>query len=163
VVLRRQRVLLDSDLAALYGVTTQRLNEQVRRNLTRFPNDFLFRSTPTEHAAFRSQFATSSRSRRQHPKYLPYAITEHGAIMAATILNSARAIEISVYVVRTFVQLRDLLSSSKELAARFDELERKLDTHDQAIVGILKTIREIMNPPIKRSWPIGFTATIDEK
>jgi hypothetical protein len=135
LVLRGQRVLLDSELAALYEVLTKRLNEQVKRNLERFPADFMFRLTRTEVETLnRSQFATGSQKHRD-PRYPPYAFTEHGAIMAATILNSPRAIEMSVYVVRAFVQLRDLLASSRELAQKFAELERKVSSHDQAIVA----------------------------
>ena len=162
--LRGQRVLLDNELAALYGVTTKRFNEQVKRNKDRFPEDFMFRLVRAEVDALnRSQFATGSQKHRD-PRFPPFAFTEHGAIMAATILNSPRAAEMSVYVVRAFVQLRDMLASNKELARRLDELERKLATHDQAITGILKTIRELMSPasePKRRG--IGFTADFDEK
>lgn len=163
LILRKQRVLLDSELAALYGVTTKRFNEQVKRNLARFPPDFMFQLQDDEYGSLRSQFATLNSGRGQHRKYMPYAFTEHGAIMAAMILNSRRAIEVSVYVVRAFVQLREMLSSNKELANRLDELERKLTTHDHAISGIIKTIRQLMNTPIPKSRPIGFTANLDEK
>jgi hypothetical protein len=119
LVLRRHRVLLDSELAALYDVTTKRLNEQVKRNARRFPQDFVFRLTRAETEVLnRSQNATGSRKHRD-PRSMPYAFTEHGAIMAATILNSPRAVEMSVYVVRAFVQLREMLASNKELARRF--------------------------------------------
>ncbi|HEY6644094.1 ORF6N domain-containing protein [Povalibacter sp.] len=155
-----QRVLLDSELAALYGVTTKRFNEQVKRNLGRFPADFMFQLTEIEHEALRSQFATLKTGRGQHRKYVPHAFTEHGAIMAAMILNSSRAVEMSVYVVRAFVQLRELLTSNKKLAQRLDELEvriaHKLTTQDQAITGILKTIRNLMNPPEPTKRSIGF-------
>jgi len=161
-VLRGQRVLLDSELAALYGVTTKRFNEQVRRNLTRFPGDFMFQLSTAEANALRSQIATLKTGRGQHRKYLPYAFTEHGAIMAATILNSSLAIEMSVHVVRAFVQLRDLLTSNRQLAEKFAELERKVSSHDQAIVGILKAIRELMHTPEPKKRPIGFTANFDE-
>ena len=115
-------MLLDTDLAALYEVTTKRFNEQVRRNLERFPRDFMFQLSEAEWAALRSQFATLKTGRSQHRKYLPYAFTEHGAIMAATILNSPRATEVSVYVVRAFVALRELLAGNKELALKFSEM-----------------------------------------
>jgi hypothetical protein len=104
---RGHKVLLDADLAALYGVTTKRFNEQVRRNATRFPEDFMFRLSAEEWDSLRSQLATLKTGRGQHRKYLPLAFTEHGAIMAATILNSPRATEVSVYVVRAFVRLRE--------------------------------------------------------
>lgn len=154
--LRGQRVLLDRELAALYGVTTKRFNEQVKRNLTRFPADFMFRLNTQEASVLRSQIATLKPGRGQHRKHLPYAFTEHGAIMAATILNSARAAEMSVYVVRAFVQLRGVLASNRQLAEKFAELERRVSSHDQAIVGIMKTIRELMRPPLPPKRPIGF-------
>jgi hypothetical protein len=164
LVLRGQRVLLDADLADLYGVTTRRLNEQVRRNRGRFPNDFLFELTAEEFGNLKSHFATSSWGGRRK---LPLAFSEHGAIMTATILNSPRAIEMSVYIVRAFVQLRELLSSNKELAKRLDQLEarieKKLATHDEAIAAMLSAIRELMHPPIPKRRGIGFTANIDEK
>jgi phage regulator Rha-like protein len=148
LVLRGQRVLLDTELAALYGVSTKRFNEQVRRNRERFPADFMFQLTDEELMALRSQIATLKGGRGQHRKYMPYAFTEHGAIMAATILNSSRAVEMSVYVVRAFVKLRDLLSSNRELARRFAQLETRLDKklteHDEAIAAILSAIRQLM-------------------
>lgn len=160
--LRGQRVILDTDLAALYGVETRRLNEQVRRNAERFPADFLFTLQQEEWDALRSQFATLKTGRGQHRKYLPYAFTEHGAIMAATVLNSPRAVEVSIYVVRAFVRLREVLAGNKELAAKFLELERKLKGHDQAIAGILDAIRQLMAPPpVPKKRSIGFV--IDEK
>lgn len=162
LILHGQRVLLDSELAALYGVTTKRFNEQVKRNLARFPPDFMFQLSTDEASALRSQFATLKTGRGRHRKYLPYAFTEHGAIMAAMILNSSRAVEMSVHVVRAFVQLRDLLASNRQLAEKFAELERKVSSHDQAIVGILKAIRELMHPPVPKKRPIGFTANLDE-
>ena len=163
LVLRRQRVLLDAELAALYGVTTKRFNEQVRRNRGRFPPDFMFQLTAEESDSLRSQIATLKAGRGQHRKYRPYAFTEHGAIMAATILNSPRAVEMSVYVVRAFVQLRELLSSSKELARRFAQLEARIDKHDEAIAAILSAIRELMHSPAPRRRPIGFTADLGKK
>lgn len=161
-ILRGQRVLLDSELASLYQVQTKRLNEQVKRNIDRFPEDFMFRLTRAQVDVLnRSQNATGSQKHRD-PRFPPYAFTEHGAIMAATILNSPRAIEMSIYVVRAFVQLRDLLASNRQLAEKFAELERKVSSHDQAIVGILKAIRELMHTPVPKKRPIGFTANLDE-
>lgn len=161
LVLRGQKVILDADLAALYGVTTKRFNEQVRRNLERFPADFMFQLSEDEWESLRSQFATLKTGRGQHRKYLPYAFTEHGAIMAATILNSPRATEVSVYVVRAFVALREMLAGNKELAAKLAELDsrlsRKLDSHDQAITGLINAMRELMKPvEPKQKQPIGF-------
>jgi len=159
VVLRRQKVLLDADLALLFGVPTKRLNEQVRRNANRFPADFMFQLTDHEVTALRSQTATST-PKRGGRRYLPYAFTEHGAIMAATILNTPRAIEVSVYVVRAFVQLREVLATNNQLAERLDALEakieRKLATHDHALADIINAIRELMAPPDSKKRPIGF-------
>lgn len=162
LLLRGQRVILDAELAGLYGVTTKRLNEQVKRNADRFPEDFLFRLTRAETEALnRSQIATGSQKHRD-PRFPPFAFTEHGAIMAATILNSTRAVEMSVFVVRAFVRLRELLASNAALARKLDELERKYKHHDDAIAAILSAIRELMNPPAPKRRGIGFTATLDD-
>lgn len=160
VTLRGERVLLDADLAALYGVETRRLNEQVRRNRRRFPADFIFRLTREELENLMSQFATSRWGGRRK---LPYVFTEHGAIQAATILSTRRAVEVSVYVVRAFVQLRGVLAANRELAKRLDELEsrieRKFDTHDRVIADILDAIRQLMTPPEpKPKRRIGFVS-----
>ena len=158
-------MLLDAELATLYGVSTKRFNEQVRRNSERFPADFMFQLNVQEIETLRSQSATLKAGRGQHRKYLPYAFTEHGAIMAATILNSPRAVEMSVYVVRAFVKLRELLSSNRELARRFAQLETRLDKkltqHDRSIADILAAIRNLVNPPEPSGRPIGFTADLD--
>ncbi len=151
-----RKVLLDADLAALYGVSTKRFNEQVRRNLKRFPPDFMFRLRAEQWRALRSQFATLEAGRGKHRKYLPLAFTEHGAIMAAAVLNSARAVEVSVYVVRAFVRLRELLASNNELARRLDQHEKKLGVHDRAIGGLVSAIRELMAAPEPQRRPIGF-------
>lgn len=168
LVLRGHRVLLDVELAALYGVTTKRLNEQVKRNVERFPEDFMFQLTAQEAAGLRSQIATSkSTTSRGGRRYLPYAFTEHGAIQAANVLNSPRAVEMSIYVVRAFVQLRELLASNKDLARRLDQLEarieKKLATHDEAIGAMLSAIRELMAVPAHKGRGIGFTADLSEK
>jgi hypothetical protein len=163
LIIRGQRVILDSHLAAIYGVSTGRFNEAVKRNIERFPEDFMLRLSATEYATLMSQFATSKPGRGGRRK-LPWAFTEHGAIQAANVLNSPRAIAMGVYVVRAFVELRELLSSNKELAKRLDQLEarieKKLTTHDEAIAAILSAIRELMNPPLPRRRGIGFTAKL---
>jgi ATP-dependent Clp protease ATP-binding subunit ClpA len=163
-LLRGQRVLLDAKLAQLYGVTTKALNQAVKRNAARFPADFVFRLTLDEDELLRSQIVTLKSGRGEHRKYAPYAFTEHGAIMAATVLNSGRAVEMSVYVVRAFVQLRELLASNAELARRLDELEarieKKLVGHDQAIAAVLSAIRELMKPAPATQRGIGSTADI---
>jgi ORF6N domain len=167
LVLRGQRVLLDTHLAALYGVTTKRLNEQVKRNAERFPDDFVFRLTRSEVEALnRSQIATGSQKHRD-PRFLPFAFTEHGAIQAANVLNSSKAIEMGIYVVRAFLRLREMLASNTELARQFARLEARLDKkladHDEAIAAILSAIRQLMNPPSPRRRPIGFTADLSGK
>jgi len=141
---RGTRVILDSDLAALYGVPVKRLNEQVRRNRYRFPSDFAFRVNNQELAILKSQIATSSWGGRRKP---PLAFTEHGAIMAATALNSPRAIEVSLFVVRAFVQMREALVVHKEIGKRLDDLERKVGTHDRSIGYILDALRQLTAPP----------------
>ncbi len=159
VIVRGQRVILDSELARIYGVTTARLNEAVKRNADRFPVDFLFRLAATEYAALISQVATSKTGRGGRRK-LPWVFTEHGAIQAANVLNSPRAAAMGVYVVRAFIQLREALASNSALARKLDELERKYKDHDEAIAAILSAIRELMNPPAGKRRGIGFTADI---
>jgi hypothetical protein len=154
--IRGRRVILDSDLARLYGVTTSRLNEQVKRNPDRFPPDFMFRLSRQEFTALISQNATSKG--RGGRRKLPYVFTEHGAIMAANVLNSDRAIEVSVYVVRAFVRLREMMGANKEVAAKLGELERKVASHDEAIRSLVTAIRRLMNAPVpaRTRRPIGF-------
>jgi hypothetical protein len=153
-IIRGQKVMLDADLAELYGVETRRLNEQVSRNSERFPEDFMFQLTAEEFANLKSQFATSSWGGRRK---LPYVFTEHGAIMAASVLNSPRAIEISVHVVRAFVRLRELVAGNKELAQKLNQLERKVGAHDRAIAELINAIRQLMTPlDLKKNRPIGF-------
>lgn len=164
LILRGQRVVLDADLAALYGVATKRFNEQVKRNRHRFPDDFMFQLTTAETLALRSQIATSKETAvgRGGRRTRAYAFTEHGALMAATVLNSPRAVETSIYLVRAFVRLRELLASNAVLERRLDEiekrLERKLVTHDEAIAAILSAIRSLMQHPAPKRRGIGFTA-----
>jgi hypothetical protein len=161
LILRGHKVLLDADLAALYGVATKVLLQAVKRNQERFPEDFMLRLTNDEWAALRSQFVTSNDGRGGR-RYAPYAFTEQGVAMLSSVLKSTRAIAVNIEIMRTFVRMRELLASNKELAQKLAELERKLASHDQAIVGILKAIRELMSPPLPKKRPIGFTANFDE-
>jgi cell division septum initiation protein DivIVA len=154
-ILRHQKVILDAALAELYAVPVKRLNEQTKRNCKRFPADFMFQLTPRENKCLRSQFATSKNSRGGR-RSLPYAFTEHGAIMAATVLNSEQAVEMSVFVVRAFVRLREMLAENKELAGRIADLERRLGTHDSTVQEIIAVIKSLMNPPLRRRSQIGF-------
>jgi len=151
---RDERVILDADLARLYGVETRALVQAVKRNLQRFPKDFMFQLSLDEFTFLRSQIVISkSRGGR---RYMPYAFTEHGAIMAANILNSQRAVRMSVFVVRAFVKLRETALRYKELAAKIRELERKVGTHDHAIASTIAAIRQLMSSPTRERKQIGF-------
>lgn len=154
--IRKQKVMLDSDLATLYGVSTKRLNEQLRRNLKRFPEDFMFQLSKDEYESLRSQIATLKTGRGRHRKYSPYVFTEHGAIMLATILNSAVAIQASIQVVRAFVRLREFLAANKELARKLKNLEKKIDTQDEKIYTIFEALKQLMQPTQKQKGKIGF-------
>jgi phage regulator Rha-like protein len=155
LLLRHQRVILDADIAELYGVPVKVLNQQIKRNQKRFPADFVFQLSTKEYEALRSQFVTS-KERRGGRRYLPYAFTEHGAIMAATVLNSERAVEMSVFVVRAFVRLREMLANNRKLAGKIDELENRLDTHDSTIQDLIEAIKELMTPEDPPRKRIGF-------
>jgi len=170
--IRGQKVILDSDLARIYGVPTKRLNEQVKRNSTRFPPDFLFQLTEEEANSLRSQIATLKSGRGQHRKFLPFVFTENGSIMAANVLNSPQAVRMSVFVIRAFVQMRELLGSTKELAKQLAALEKKLtdrlDDHESAIVEVLRRLMDILDPPSlpeaeKPQRRIGFNAEAEEE
>jgi phage regulator Rha-like protein len=155
LLLRHQRVILDTDIAELYGVPVKVLNQQVKRNRERFPADFVFRLTSKEDEVLRSQFVTSKQGRGGR-RYAPYAFTEHGAIMAATVLNSERAVQMSVFVVRAFVRLREMLATNRKLAVKIDELENRLDTHDSTIQDLIEAIKELMKPEDPPRKSIGF-------
>ena len=155
LVLRGQKVMLDGDLAQLYGVTTKRLNEQIKRNLMRFPEDFMFQLTAQEASFMRSQFATASKRNVGHR---PFAFTEHGAIMAASVLNSPQAIEASVHVVRAFVRMRQAIETHREWARKLEELETQVGTHDEEIQLIFKALKQLMAEPAKKKKAIGFGA-----
>ncbi len=160
LLIRGQRVILDVDLATLYGVTTKQLNQQVKRNADRFPKDFMFQLSWEEAAASRSQFVTLKRG--SNVKYRPYVFTEHGAIMAATVLNSPQAVSVSVIVVRAFVKLRAMLSTHRQLAQKLAEVERKLENHDAQIAALFEAIRQLMEPPPEPPRkPIGFTSELN--
>ena len=161
LLLRGQRVMLDADLAELYGVTTKRLNEQVKRNTDRFPGDFMFQLTLAEKAEVVAN--CDHLGQLKFSSSLPYAFTEHGALMLGNVLKSSRAVEVSLLVVRAFVQIREMLSAHKDIAAKLDQMERKLSSHDQAIAGLIDAIRQLMNPPVPIHRGIGFTADIDSK
>ncbi len=155
LVVRGQRVMIDTDLASLYGVSTKRLNEQVRRNLNRFPTDFMFQLSPDEAVALRSQNATLKPGRGSHRKYLPFVFTEQGVAMLSSVLNSERAIRVNIEIMRTFVKLRRLLASHADLARKLEELEKKYDARFRVV---FEAIGELMEPPEKERRSIGFRA-----
>lgn len=157
LMIRGQKVMLDSDLAAIYGVTTKRLNQQFRRNSERFPEDFAFELSTEEFENLRLQFATSSWGGRRHA---PIAFTEHGAVMLASILNSPAAIETSVQVVRTFIKLRELLIAHKDLGRRLDELEAK---YDKQFAVVFDAIRKLMTPPKQKPREMGYHTLLPKK
>jgi hypothetical protein len=162
-VLRGHKVLLDEDLAALYGVETKVLVQAVKRNAARFPEDFMFQLSAPEWAALRSQIVTSKNPGRGGRRYPPYAFTEQGVAMLSSVLGSERAIAANIQIMRAFVRMRQMLASNTALARKLDELERKYQHHDEAIAAILSAIRELMNPPEPKRRPIGFTADLGEK
>ncbi len=153
-MIRGHKVMLDKDLSLLYGVSTKRLNEQVRRNLKRFPEDFMFKLTWEEAKSLRSQFATLKRG--QHRKYRIYAFTEQGVSMLSSVLNSEKAINVNIAIMRAFVKLRQILSTHKELAHKLGELERKIEKHSEAIRGIFEVIRQLMGEAERPKRKIGF-------
>jgi hypothetical protein len=154
-VFRGHKVMLDSDLADLYGVSTKRLNEQVRRNIKRFPADFMIQLTDEEANALRSQIATLKPGRGKHRKYLPYAFTEQGVAMLSSILNSERAIRVNIEIVRAFVRLRAMAFSYKELARKVDAMEKKYDSQFKVVFD---AIRKLMEPVERPRTRVGFRA-----
>ncbi|MEQ1639108.1 MAG: ORF6N domain-containing protein [Methylococcales bacterium] len=160
--IRGQKVLIDADLAALYGVETKVLLQAVKRNFERFPDDFMFQLNSEEWDVLRSQFVTSNKGRGGR-RYAPYAFTEQGVAMLSSVLNSYQAIQVNIAIMRAFVKLREILATNKDLASQFEELARKVDSHDQAITGLIHTLRDLMspkNPPVSR--PIGFVQLKDK-
>jgi hypothetical protein len=151
--LRGEKVLLDSDLAELYGVTTKALNQGLKRNQDRFPKDFAFRLTKAEYSSLRSQFVTLEKGRGKHRKYLPYVFTEYGALMLANTLKSERAIQASIEIVRTFVRLRELLTTHADLSEKLRKLESK---YNEKFSVVFEAIRQLMIPPEPRRKKIGF-------
>jgi hypothetical protein len=157
LLIRGHKVLLDVHLSALYGVTTKRLNEQVRRNRARFPEDFMFQLTAEEAASLRSQFATSNKGRGGR-RYAPYAFTEQGVAMSSTVLNSERAIRVNIEIMRAFVRLRQMLATNTRLARKLAELEKKYDAQFKVVFD---AIRQLMTSPDPQKRKIGFL--VEEK
>ncbi|HUU04009.1 MAG TPA: ORF6N domain-containing protein [Myxococcota bacterium] len=159
---RGRRVMLDRDLALLYSVDTRVLNQAVRRNLKRFPDDFMFRLTAEERDSLRSQIVILESGRGHHRKYPPFAFTEQGVAMLSSVLRSSRAIQVNIEIMRAFVKLRKILVQNKELAEKLAELECKVTSHDQSIRAIFEAIRQLMEEPVSKKRRIGFGAK-DEK
>ena len=155
LILRGQRVILDADLAELYGVEVRHLNQQVKRNAKRFPVEFRFKISRQEFKILRSQNVISS-DKHGGRRYLPSAFTEYGAIMAATVLNSERAIEMSIFVVRAFARMREALATNRRIVTKLTELEHRLESHDADIQDLVEAIRELMIPPPASGHRIGF-------
>jgi hypothetical protein len=150
---RGQKVMLDQDLADLYDVPTKRLNEQVKRNINRFPSDFMFQLTSEEVEILKSQFATSSWGGRRVP---PYAFTEHGVLMLSSVLNSQRAISVNIQIMRIYTKMRELLMANQEILLKLEQLERKVDAHDHDIQLIFQCLKQLLNPPEEPRPRVGF-------
>jgi len=174
LLVRGQKIMLDADLAALYSVETRVLNQAVKRNLDRFPADFMFQFSAEEFDNWRSQFVMSKPSAKMGLRRAPFAFTEHGALMAASVLNTPRAVEVSLYVVRAFVRLRETLAAHKGLAAKLEELEQKTEAlalrHDTLATNtraqlrqVFEAIRELMRPPEPKRRPMGFITPEEKK
>jgi hypothetical protein len=161
LLIRRQKVILDRELARLYGVSTKALNQAVKRNLDRFPEDFMFQLTMDEASAqlvpttkrSRSQIVTLNKTRGKNVKYRPFAFTEHGILMLSSVLKSDRAVQVNIQIMRTFVRLRELLTSNAELVRRLDDLE---ETYDENFRVVFKAIRQLMTSSAAKRKPIGF-------
>ena len=162
-LVRAQKVMLDSDLAALYEVETSNLNKAVKRNIERFPEDFMFQLTKEEADALRFQIGISKTKGRGGRRYLPYAFTEQGVAMLSSVLRSDRAVQVNIAIMRVFVRLREFLSTHKELAKKLAALERKMEKHDTEIKIIFDAIRKLMTPPDKKTKRIGFEAENKKK
>jgi hypothetical protein len=162
LLVRGEKVIIDSDLAEFYGVSTKRLNEQVKRNRERFPEDFSFRLTRQEKAEV--ILACPHLEKLKRTKLMPRAFTEHGAIMAATVLNSGRAVEMSIFIVRAFVKLREAIEGHKELSHKLDLLERKVSEHDKQLVTLIKAIKQLISPkPVPKKRRIGFKVSGEQE
>ena len=156
LLIRGQRVMLDRDLAELYGVTTKAFKQAVKRNIDRFPPDFMFILSHQEFTNLRSQFVTSSSPQWGGARYKPMAFTEQGVAMLSSVLRSKRAVQVNIEIMRAFVRLRDMASTQKKLAVKLNELERRIKRHDESIQAIFEAIHQLMTPPEKRTKKIGF-------
>jgi len=161
-LMRGQKVMLDKDLAELYAVETKRLKEAVRRNIDRFPSDFMFELSPKEWESLRTQFATLKIGRGQHSKYMPFAFTEQGVAMLSSVLNSETAIAVNIQIIRVFTKMRELLSTHKDILLQLEKIENKLTRHDDDIALIFEYLKQLLNPPQSPRRKIGFKSSDDE-
>ncbi len=152
-LIRGQKVMLDTDLAELYGVETRTLIQAVKRNITRFPSDFMFQLDFQDVAALRSQIVTLKKGRGEHRKYAPYVFTENGVAMLSSVLNSERAVQVNIAIMRVFVKLREMIASHEDLSRRLDDLEKKYDAQFKVVFD---AIRQLMATPEKSKRKIGF-------
>jgi len=157
LLIRGEKVIIDADLASFYGVSTKRLNEQVKRNRNRFPADFIFQLNQEE----KNEVVANCDHLKnlKYSKSLPYVFTEHGALMAASVLNSTRAVEVSVFIIRVFVKLRKLISEHKEFARKISQLEQRLTEHDDQLMQIVQALKQLLKPDLPpKKYRIGFQA-----
>ena len=159
-LVKNQKVMRDADLAVLYGVETKQLKRQVKRNIARFPKDFMFQLTRKEYNSLRSQFGTLKRG--EHTKYLPYVFTEQGVAMLSSVLNSERAIKVNIQIMRIFTKIREIAMTHKDVLLKLEQLERKFEKHDEDILAIFDTIKAILSPAKEPRRLIGFKRD-DEK
>lgn len=157
-LIRGKKVMLDKDLAAMYQVETKAFNQSVRRNLQRFPEDFMFQLTKEEDAYSRSQNVTLNKGRGTNTKYLPYAFTEQGVAMLSSILNSELAIKVNIQIIRIFTRMREMLSTHKDILLKLEEMEKKIGVHDQDIQVIFSYLKQLLDPPHPPRRRIGFNA-----
>jgi phage regulator Rha-like protein len=155
-LIRGQKVMLDRDLADLYGVATKRLKEAVRRNISRFPEDFMFELSMEEWISLRTQIATLKIGRGKHPKYTPFAFTEQGVAMLSSVLNSETAIAVNIQIIRVFTKMREMLLTHKDILLQLEKIEKKLINHDEDIALIFQYLKQLLNPPQAPRRKIGF-------
>ena len=155
-LIRGQKVMVDRDLAKLYGVPTKAFNQAVKRNAERFPGDFMFRLTKKEWESLRSQIVTLEIGRGKYPKYLPYVFTEQGVAMLSSVLNSETAIRVNIQIIRVFTKMRELLLTHKDILLQLEKMEKKLTGHDEDIALIFKYLKQLLNPPPPPRNKIGF-------
>lgn len=160
-IIRGQKVMIDKDLAELYNVETRVFNQAVRRNNLRFPEDFCFQLTKEEYESLRSQIVILETGRGKHSKFLPYAFTEQGVAMLSSILNSDLAIKVNIQIIRIFTRMREMLSTHKDILLKLEEIEKKVNAHDQEIQVIFEYLKQLLNPPNPPRRRIGFNAGDD--